>query len=374
MKKLIGVCLLLGVFLFSSCSINLSQGPATTPIPTPVQSGAGQAVAVTPTVPRIPVTWGDLNLTGKLIYIGNTPGSDSSTMAVQSLDLKTGEISTIFQGPPNSWIYSVSILLSKKQLVMAYAPPSAQNKPTNPALYTMPLDGSEAPHLLFPPASADDEYLQPVWSPDGKTIYFSHFLYQTPSKNGAQGQNSDLYRLSYPDGAITKIASQAFWPNVSADSTHIVYVTIDPNDGTNKLYLANADGANARQVEMTADWVPSYIDAPIFSPDGESILYSAVSLSKSSASATWLEKLLGVTVVSAHSLPSDWWTVPVQGGTTTQLTHLQTTSLYASISPDKKYIACYSGAGLFLMQPDGTGVTMLVNGAGNAPSSVSWIP
>jgi hypothetical protein len=56
------------------------------------------------------------------------------------------------------------------------------------------------------------------------------------------------------------------------------------------------------------------------------------------------------------------------------LTHLQATALFASISPDKKYIACYSGAGMFVMQPDGTGETMLINNLGGAPSSVSWIP
>ena len=67
-------------------------------------------------------------------------------------------------------------------------------------------------------------------------------------------------------------------------------------------------------------------------------------------------------------------TVPVTGGPTTQLTHLQTTGLFASISPDKKYIACYSGSGLFVMQPDATGLTMLVDGAGGAASSISWVP
>ena len=204
-------------------------------------------------------------------------------------------------------------------------------------------------------------------------MYFSHILYQGTSKNGAQSQNIDIYRMAYPEGSVTKIASQAFWTNVSADSTHITYVSIDPKDGTNKLYVADPDGANARQVMMSAKWVPSYIDAPIFLPDGQSILYSAVSLTQSSA-PTWLEKLLGVTVASAHSLPSDWWTVPMTGGTPTQLTHIQTTGLFASISADKKYIACISGMGLFVMNPDGTGLTTLVNNSGGVPGTITWIP
>ena len=391
-NKLIGVCLLLIVFFLPGCSVslNLPEAPPTTTLPAtsvnpasttavpatsaiPASTAAGPTPSVTPTILKIPVTWTGLNLSGRLIYIDNGQGIGTSGMAVEALDLKTGEIKTIFQSPQSSWIYSVSVSLGNNELVMAYGPASADNTPTNPALYILPLDASKVPQLLFPPASSDDEYYQPVWSPDGKYIYFTHFLISDTGKAGSQPRNTEVMRISYPDGRLENIASPAFWPNVSADSKQIVYVGNDPVDGTNKLYTANPDGSKASQVVMQAKWVPSYIDAPIFSPDGQSIMFSAVSLSQSSA-PTWLEKLVGVTVASAHNVPSDWWTVPVTGGSTTQLTHLQTTGLFASFSPDNKYVACYSGFGLFVMQPDGTGLTMLVDGAGGATSSISWVP
>jgi Tol biopolymer transport system component len=87
-----------------------------------------------------------------------------------------------------------------------------------------------------------------------------------------------------------------------------------------------------------------------------------------------LERLLGITIASAHTVPSDWWSVPLAGGTPTQLTHIAQVGLFASISPDKKHIASFSGAGLFVMNPDGTNLTVLLNDMGGVPGTVSWIP
>ena len=103
------------------------------------------------------------------------------------------------------------------------------------------------------------------------------------------------------------------------------------------------------------------------------ILFSAVVLGQV-FTPTRLEKLLGITVASAHSLPSDWWSVPLAGGKATQLTQIMGIGLYASVSPDQRYIVSYSGNGIFVMQKDGTGLTMLVNDLGGVPGTVSWIP
>ena len=87
-----------------------------------------------------------------------------------------------------------------------------------------------------------------------------------------------------------------------------------------------------------------------------------------------MEKLFGVQVVEAHTNPSDWWSVPLTGGAVTRLTTIQATTLFASISPDKKYIASYSGSGLFVMKPDGTNLTILIPDMGGVPGMVSWLP
>jgi Tol biopolymer transport system component len=148
---------------------------------------------------------------------------------------------------------------------------------------------------------------------------------------------------------------------------------MDPIDGTNKIFLANADGSGAQQVILTGAWTPDIIDAPIFSPDGQSIIFSSLSPPQT-YSPNWIEKLLGIQIAEAHPNPSDWWSVLLTGGTVTRLTQIQSPGLFASVSPDNQHLVSYSGNGLFVMNPDGTGLTMLISDTGGIPGTVNWIP
>ena len=359
--------LLLLVFTLSACALQLNQ-PAIAPSPSPSPKPQGT---------QIPVTWSDLKLTGKLVYIGQEDTPDRIFMTIQSLDLQTGQLSTIFRAPDQAWIYALTFSPDYKQLIMSYASPTDKAGLGVPALYTMPADGSQPPKLLFAPPSKDDQYFQPFWaSVSGKDyVYYAHAISQGPSKAGTQNLSLELYRMALPNGQPEKLARNAFWPTVSANGSRLVYVAIDENLGTNKLVSADPDGSNAHEVAATGDWVPHYIDAPHFLPDDKTILFSAVSISQSMASKpSWLDALLGVTVASAHNVPSDWWSVSADGGPVTQLTHLQTTALFASLLPDQQHIASYSGGGLFVMNLDGSGVQMLDKDTGGIPSSLQWIP
>jgi Tol biopolymer transport system component len=82
---------------------------------------------------------------------------------------------------------------------------------------------------------------------------------------------------------------------------------------------------------------------------------------------------MGIQVAKAHNVPSDWWSVPVTGGTATQLTHIQDTGLFASISPDQKHLASLSAEGIFVMDLNGSNLTQLVSDPG-VHGTVSWIP
>lgn len=362
MKKSLAVSLLI-IFMLSGCSLQLNQ-PGITPSPTAAPQGT-----------HVPVTWSNLKLKGKLIYISQEDTPDQVFMVIQVLDLQTGQVSTLFRAPDQSWIYALTVSADHKQLIMSYATPSDAKSLGVPALYSMPLDGSAPPKLLFAPPSKDDQYFQPLWaSVSGKDyLYYSRAQSKGPSKAGTQNLAIDLYRMALPDGPQEKIAGSAFWPAVSSDGTRLVYVSIDENNGTNKLVSASPDGTNAHDIAATGAWIPHYIDAPAFLPDDKTVLFSAISLAQASA-PTWLDQLMGVTVASAHNVPSDWWSVPVDGGAVTQLTHLQTTALFASMLPDHQHIASYSGGGLFVMNLDGTSVQMLNQDSGGIPSSLHWIP
>jgi Tol biopolymer transport system component len=387
-KKILFYSVLTLSILLSGCSIDISQSAAPTatvessPAPAaqpPSPAGSGPNIG-NPSLPasQIPVTWANLNLSGKLVYMSSKQTQSAPIMSVQAIDLSTGRITTIFQAPSGAWIDFVSVSPDEKQLLMAYLPPrdpNSANSAAQQALYTMPTDGSRPPQILFAPPSGNDQYYEPVWSPDGKYIYFAHVDYGAPPKVAGQHYPSyEILRVTYPlSGQPQKVADGAYWPRLSADGARLAYVTLDPVDGSNKLYVANADGSGAYQVALTGLYVPQIIDAPFFTPGDKSILYSAVSPTQSSR-PNWVDRLFGITTAFAHTVPSDWWSVPIGGGTPTQLTHIAAVGLYASLSPDKQHIASYSGRGVFVMNPDGTGSTTIVPDVGGLAGTVSWIP
>ncbi len=119
----------------------------------------------------------------------------------------------------------------------------------------------------------------------------------------------------------------------------------------------------------------------LFSADGRWVIFSAVGEGPGGAGATptalgWLDRLLGARVASAapeaHNVPSDWWQVPVAGGAPTRLTKLYDTALFGAAGPDGRYLAFLSASGLYLLQPDGSGLTLLLKTS--STGTVHWLP
>jgi Tol biopolymer transport system component len=377
--------LLVFALVGSSCSINIDQPTQVTPTPQidivsptspPLVRPTQPNTASTPSLPtkNLPVTWANLNLTGKLVYINGAVVDNNFKLTIDILDLGTGGVTTIFDAPKYSWINYVSVSPDSKQLIMSYAPPPEDNSPPSQALYTMTLDGSAPPQWLFAPPTKDDQYAQVEWSPDGKYIYYTYFNYQIPDDPNRVYPLFKIFRMKFPDGQPELVAEKAYWPRLSDDSSRLVYVLADPLSTMNKLFVADADGANAREVVISGSWNPNIKDAPIFSPDGQSIIFSAANPPLSDR-PNWFEKIMGIQVAKADgNIPSDWWSVPITGGPLTRLTQIQALGLFASISPDNQHIASFSSNGIFAMDPDGSELTFLVPNTSGIPGTVSWIP
>jgi Tol biopolymer transport system component len=342
-------------WVVSGCSVEVNQSPVAGSPSASTQNANG-----VPAPAKIPVT-----LTGKLVYIA----ADSTTarVSIQSLDLETSDLVTIFQVPQRGWVDAIAVSPDHQTLILSYSPPMEAPYGGQTSLYHMPLDGSEPPRLLITPLTGQDQYFQPTWSPDGKYIYLAHINYESMP-------TYEIMRMGYPDGKPETLIDHAYWPRVSEDNTLLVYVALEPQSGKNKLSFANADGTDPHQVPLSDLPVPDIVDTPMFSPDNQSIIFSSPLGIKASA-PRWFDKLLGVQVALANgSLPSDWWSVPISGGKPIQLTNIQSYSLFGVFSPDNKYIASYSLNGIFVMKPDGSELTIVVNDVGGIPGTVSWIP
>ncbi len=372
-KNCLALSHIVALLVLCGCSINTAPSTAATAVPTapsqpinPPSSGASGGTSSLPGGTTIPITWGNLNLTGKLVYTAAVIQNNQLLVNVQVLDLTTGDIKTIFQTPNGAWVDAVAVSPDDKQLVLSYTPPVGA--PFNggiDTLYIMPLDGSQHPQLLLPPPPANEGYFQPDWSPDGKYVYFADFQYSAPI-------HYDILRMAYPNGEAEKLANDAFWPRTSNDGSSLVFTSTVT--GVNTLFVSNADGSGAHQVPLSGSYIPQVIDSPMFLADDQSILFSAPVIGQSST-PNWADRLFGITVAFADgTIPSDWWSVPLAGGIPKRLTHLRSLGLFARFSPDKKHIASYCADGIYIMNPDGTGVTQMINYTGGQPGTVNWIP
>lgn len=372
MKKFLSIAIAIVIFLsLVSCSVDLNQpAPAAATPPANNPNTPGAALDPSQSGSTLPVTWAGLNLTGRLVYTRLSSSNDVSALSVESLDLVTGGIKTIFTAPGDGWIYYSTVSPDGREVIISYVPPSANNSARNQALYILPIDGSTPPKLLVTPPTNADQYIQVEWSPDGKYLYFVHNNYETQPA-GQIFPSYQILRMAYPDGQPEQIVDKAFWPRISPDSTKMVYTSLDPDAGTSELYLANADGTNPQVINTGDSKNQGIKDAPLFAPDGQSIIFSAPSPAQS-YQPNWLDKLMGVQIAEAHSIPSDWWSVPITGGTPTRLTQLQSTNLFGRIAPDKKHLISFSAQGMFVMELDGSNLTSLIPDSGG--TTVDWLP
>jgi Tol biopolymer transport system component len=382
--------LLCAVFFIalSSCSgqERLSPGVTSTlpsdpsaPIePDPVPDPGGEYPTLIPTNSvKIPVTWASLQLKGKLIYsLGALDKNNNVIVQIQALDLLTGETTVLYSAIQDGWIYYVSVSPGSREMVMSYSPPLQSDPHVVQALYIVPVDHSQPPRLLFTPPTREDEYTQAEWSPDGKYIYYTYVNYVSPNDPTRLYPLYKVFRIKYPSTEGDQpelVAEEAYWPRLAPDGLHLVYVSLDPISGEQDLKIADADGRNARTVDLSGPYVPHDKSSPTFSADGKAIIFGG-NVAGESYQPNWFVKMMGIQSVKAEGKPSDWFSVPVGGGEVTQLTHLQTSYLYGSFSPDWQHIVSYGGDELFIMNPDGSGLTDLISGLHGFYGTVSWVP
>ena len=352
-------------------------------------------IAATATATALPVgvdtPWKDLGLSGHLLYSLGVQG-------LHYLDLATAEERVIFTLPEDAWLTAVSAAADGSSLALAYAPPPADGGAQlgYTGIYELPGECLTRPM----PCTADDltvlvdrtdpheAYFSPLWSPDGAYLFFAHF---TPSDAGSASPFAyTLERLPMAGGAAAgpaeAILKDGLWPALNTDGSQMVYVYSDPNDYTNSLHVAAADGTNVRPLTSPKDFTA--VDAPLFTLDGQTVIFSAVGEGPAAAALrspfAWLDALTGATAAEAapppappawplaHNVPSDWWSMPVAGGTPTRLSNQFDTGMFGDLAPDGKYMAYISASGLWALPVTGGDPQKLLDVSGYG--TLEWLP
>ncbi len=366
MKRTALICTLL-LILLAACSIEVSDTTPAAPSGASSDVTPGPIPAFTLSAParkhNSPPPWADLRLSGHLIYV-------QIPRQIIQLDLASGQQTVLFEAPGNGFVSAAQVSPDGKRLVMTYAPPkdpSLQSVSTD--LYVLPADGSAAPQILLQRADPKEDFFNPVWSVDGRYIYYSHLVPDPSADRKYTNFKYDLERVAYPGGQPQKLIESAFWPRLSPDGSKLAYVSFVPSTNSNDLYIANADGSNAQLVMPAGAFFA--VDAPVFSRDGQTILFSAVGAPQLPG-LSWLDQLMGVQIAEAHNVPSDWWRISINGGKPQRLTNVNDTGMYADFAPNGQHVAFVSVSGIFVMKPDGSNLTQLVKDA--VGGTISWTP
>lgn len=351
MKTILRLILPLLVLLLVACSVEITEV-------TPVSSPDWLTTPTAPPVAATPLPWAELGLTGQLIFLKYEGDMRQSLV---KLDLVSGTLTTLFDPPDQGRLSNAAVSPDGTQIVMIYAPPAPDRPgPGDTGLYLLSAEcanlpegcGSQAPTLLR--QNKQEWFVTPIWSPDGKYIYYAHFV-QRASLNVS---DYTIERMAYPGGQSEVVLENALWPSLSPDGSKLAYHSFDPNNFNQMLRVAEADGANS-QLLIPADTF-TVIDSHFFSPDGNTIVFSAPN-QFTAAKPSWLEQLLGVQTASAHSFPSDWWRVSVMGGPPERLTQISSIGLYGAFDPAGNHIAFIDLFGVYVMNPDGTEILRLLD-------------
>ncbi|MGD8277102.1 MAG: S9 family peptidase [Gemmatimonadota bacterium] len=192
------------------------------------------------------------------------------------------------------------------------------------------------------------------WSPDGRWIAFRMLV---PQSTGwaVEGRVSALR----PRGATWTQAPRVV-EKVDYRQDRVGFTA----DGVQQLFVVPAEGGTARQV-TEGEWS---VGAPNWTPDGRTIVFGSGPRIED-AEYAWRE--------------SEVYSVDVETGEITQLTHREGPDNGPAISPDGRRIA-YTGydrstdtwhdSDLYVMNIDGTGSRILTPGLDRSPRSLRWAP
>lgn len=348
-----------GALLLCACGPSTGTTPWT---PTPVIGG-------TPPARSVPTTWAGLGLTGRLLIAQINSG-------VWTLDLVTGEIRDVYapQDLSMEWVSAAAAAPNGSDVVLAYAPRPKQGEVQfgYTELWLTRLDGSLLPRPLIQRQDPGESYFTPTWTPDGAHIVFAHLTRSATTADATSVTfGYQIEQRQATTGETAQLIVDAYWPALTPDGQRLAYVAFSfENAADSGLFVKGPNGDEPMRIPAADGFAA--VDAPLF-VDDDTLIFGAPSGDAAQPPAPLSTNWFDAPQASAHTVPSDWWLVDLAApGQARQLTHVAQTGLIGDIAPQGDWVAFMSDAGVFVMRPDGSQLTQIIDLGGMG--SLQWLP
>ena len=265
------------------------------------------------------------------------PQNSAGESELWTVKISTGETRRLYEGD------AVLASWSPHNLRIAYS--HRLGNPAQPAIWTIPVSGG-APKPVISERATD---WNPVWSPDGRYLYFSSDrrgsmnLWRVPIDE-ASGESA-----GEPE-AITTPAPYLAHPSLSADGKHVAFTSALVTANIQRLTLDSSG-----TVKSEPDWVTTGSlrwSNPSPSPDGN-----------------W------VAIYSLVQPEGHLYLMHPDGTAMRQLTSDSAIDRMPRWSPDGKWVACFSNRSgrleLWKIRPDGSDLQQLTEGGAGY---LAWAP
>ncbi len=194
-----------------------------------------------------------------------------------------------------------------------------------------------------------------AWEPSGHALLGTVHQPQLDAQKNYVSDNIAVIRYDLLTHQRQTLVADAASPVLSPDGKHLLCLHVDATSYAVSLMVSGPDGhAPQTLLPNTVDFAS--IVAPQWSPDAKSIVFTASGgptqgHSQTPLDRSWLDTLLGVSVVAAHGLPADVWLIGADGKGLRRLTNKGLDDPRAAWSPNGRQIAFTTGAagGIWLM-------------------------
>ena len=287
-------------------------------------------------------------------------------------DLKTHQATPLSHFPQGSFASSPALSPDRRQIAYSfYVLPKNESDLGGSDLYTVGTDLNN-PKLVRQHEQPGTSYEEPCWTPDAQALLATRRT-TVYNQGKYQGVKIEIVRVPLDGGKPISLIANAQSPAISPDGQHLSFVTTNAQGVTDKLWLANGDGKNGKQ--LLADEKFTYLRAPHVSPNSQRLVFAAVGGSApaptSQPTKTSLSSLLGPAVAEAHGIPYEIWTVGIDGNAPHRLTHLQEDTPYPVWSPIGDWIAFSGEIGLYLV--DAAGQQTLRLSTNTSGGGLAWL-